>query len=179
VDLDGRRMQVVRALVRPTHGTDWVLETPKTGRTREVRLLNGTVTALKRHRDRQAVERVIAGESYAAHELAPAGFVFATPTGEPLQGTVVYKYHWRPTLTRLGLPPVRLHDCRHSAATLQLEAGIEMKIVQENLGHASIAITADVYSHVMDRLRREAADRCEAHREATGTKHVQSEASDS
>jgi integrase len=99
--------------------------------------------------------------------------------GEPLQGTVIYKYHWRPTLKRLGLPAVRLHDCRHSAATTQLEAGIDMKIVQENLGHASITITSDIYSHVMDRLRREAADKYEAHRDATRTNQGQSEISES
>lgn len=115
---------------------------------------------------------MIAGDSYAAHD-----FVFADPTGQPLQGTVIYKYHWRPMLKRLGLPPVRLHDCRHSAATIQLEAGIDMKIVQENLGHASIAITADVYSHVMDRLRQQAADQYEAHRDAARTRQGQPEVS--
>lgn len=170
VNLDGKQLQVARALVRPTHGRVWLLELPKTGRTREVRLLNETVAALRRHRDRQAVERLVAGATYATHD-----FVFADERGEPLQGTVVYKYHWRPTLTRLGLPPIRLHDCRHSAATMQLEAGIDMKVVQENLGHASIAITADVYSHVMDRLRREAANKYEAHREAARTNQGQSE----
>jgi integrase len=173
VDLDGRRMQVVHALVRPTHGREWLLESPKTGRTRQVRLLNGTVAALTAHRDRQAVERLVAGESYAGHD-----FVFADERGEPLQGTVIYKYHWRPMLKRLGLPAVRLHDCRHSAATLQLEAGVDMKIVQENLGHASITITSDIYSHVMDRLRREAADKYEAHRDATRTNQGQPEISE-
>ena len=147
---------------------------PKTGRTREVRLLTGTVAALKAHRDRQAVERLVADDAYAPH-----GFVFADERGEPLQGTVVYKYHWQLMLKRLGLPPVRLHDCRHMAATIQLGAGIDMKVVQENLGHASITITADVYSQVMHRLRQEAADKFEAHRDATRTNQGQPEASES
>ena len=95
---------------------------PKTGRAREVRLLTGTVAALKAHRDRQAVERLVADDAYAPH-----GFVFADERGEPLQGTVVYKYHWQLMLKRLGLPPVRLHDCRHTAATIQLGAGIDIK----------------------------------------------------
>jgi hypothetical protein len=91
VDLEGRRLQVAHALVRPAHGTEWLLETPKTGNVRDVSLFTGTVPALGKHRDRQAVERLIAGESEALHD-------FATPRGEPLNGTLVCKYHWRPTL---------------------------------------------------------------------------------
>jgi integrase len=159
-DLDFERgeVRVMRALVRPTHGRDWLIESPKSGRTRAVPLLPETVEALQRHRDRQQVEKLVAGESYIDR-----GFVFATPTGEPLQGTVVYKYHWRPTLGRLKLPPVRLHDCRHTAATLMLEAGYPMKLVQDALGHASMAITADVYSHILPAYRREAVSALAAH----------------
>lgn len=73
------------------------------------------------------------------------------------------KYPWLPTLKRLGLPPVRLHDRRHSAATLWLEAGLPLKLVQELLGHASMAITADVYTHILPVYRREAADVLPAH----------------
>ncbi len=57
---------------------------------------------------------------------------------------MVYKYHWLPTPQRLGLPKIRLHDLRHSAATLWLKAGLPLKLVQELLGHASMTITADV-----------------------------------
>lgn len=92
---------------------------------------------------RQDAEKIAAGSAYTDQ-----GFVFATPTGEPLQGTVVYRYHWRPTVKRLGLPPVRLHVLRHSAATLWLEAGLPLKLVQELLRHSSVAITGDVYSHI-------------------------------
>jgi integrase len=80
-----------------------------------------------------------------------------------LQGTVVFKYHWLPTLTRLKLPRVRIHDLRHSAATLWLEAGLPLKLVQELLGHASMTITADVYSHILSEYRRAAADVLAAH----------------
>lgn len=75
--------------------------------------------------------------------------MFATATGELLPGTGVYKYHWLPTLARLKLLPVRLPDCCHTAATLMLEAGYPMKRVQDALGQASMAITADVYSHIL------------------------------
>jgi integrase len=80
-----------------------------------------------------------------------------------LQGTVVFKYHWLPTLTRLKLPRVRIHDLRHSAATLWLETGLPLKLVQELLGHASMTITADVYSHILPEYRRAAADVLAAH----------------
>jgi len=105
---------VQRSLVRPTHGLTWLVEEPKTDKSRRaVPSLHRTVDALKWHRTRQDAERMTSGGEYADH-----GFVFAMPSGEPLQGTVVYKYHWLPTLKRLGLPKIRLHDLRHSAATL-------------------------------------------------------------
>lgn len=69
-----------------------------------------TFAALAAHRDRQAVERVIAGANSKAHEVAPSGFVFADGAGELLQRTVVYKYHWRAMLARPGLPAIRLPD---------------------------------------------------------------------
>ena len=146
VNFDRAELHVRHGLVRPTHGTAWLVEAPKSGRTRVVPLMTSTVAALRAHRDRQQVERLLAGESYAAHEAAPSGFVFADERGEPLQGTVVYKYHWQPMLARLGLPPIRLHDCRHTAATLMHQAGYEMQTIQQTLGHATIAITMDVYA---------------------------------
>ena len=64
---------------------------------------------------------------------------------------------FRATADRIGLP-VRLHDLRHTAASLMLAEGVPIKVVSETLGHSSIAITADVYSHVTPELRREAAN---------------------
>jgi integrase len=161
LDVDRAELRVQRALVRPTHGLAWVLEDPKTDKSRRaLPLLARTVDALRWHRTRQDAERITAGGGYTDR-----GFVFATPTGAPLQGTIVYKYHWQPTLRRLGLPPLRLHDLRHSAATHWLEAGLPLKLVQELLGHASMAITADVYSHILPEYRRHAADVLAAHLE--------------
>ena len=125
---------------------------------RAVPLLVRTVDALRWHRTRQEAEKIAAGSAYTEH-----GFVFADFHGEPLQGTAVYKYHWQRTLKRLGLPLVRLHELRHSTATLWLEAGLPLRLVQELLGHASMAITADVYSHILPAYRRQAADVLAAH----------------
>jgi integrase len=85
--------------------------------------------------------------------------VFADSHGGALRGDGLYKYHWLPTLRRLGLPPVRLYDARHSAATMLLESGVAMRVVQEVLGHSSRAVTADVYSHVTPAFKRQAARR--------------------
>ena len=70
----------------------------------------------------------------------------------------VYKYHWLPMLARLKLPRVRKHDCRHSAATIMLEAGLPMKVVSELLGQSMMRLTSDLYSHVLPKYRRRAAD---------------------
>lgn len=145
---------MVRKLRRPKNGAAWVAEDVKTAKGRRVvPLVPATVDALIRHRDRQAVERLVAGDGYWDH-----GLVFADPRGGALRGDGLYKYHWRPLLRRLALPPVRLYDARHSAATMLLESGVPMKVVQEVLGHSSMAVTADVYSHVTPGFKRQAAD---------------------
>jgi integrase len=84
--------------------------------------------------------------------------VFADPTGLPLRIDGINKYQWTPTLARLGLLRVVLKNARHSCATMLLEAGVAMKVVQEVLGHASIVLTANTYSHVTAAFKRQAAD---------------------
>jgi len=139
-----------------------MLEDCKTGKksNRAIPLIPATVAALRRHWERQQVDRLVMGERYAAHD-----FVFADPGGEPLQETGVYKYHWLPALRRAEVPPITLYAARHGAATMWLEAGLPMKLVQELLGHASMAMTADVYSHILPAFRRQAADAMAAHLE--------------
>lgn len=157
LDLTAKVVRVRRALVPQKKGRDgrtWRLEDPKTEKSRRaVPLLPTTVEALTRHRDRQAVERLVAGERYAEH-----GFVFATPIGEPLRGDVLFRSHFRRALKQAGLPPVTLYALRHTAATLMLEAGIVMKVVQERLGHSTMALTADTYSHVSAALQEQAME---------------------
>jgi integrase len=80
-----------------------------------------------------------------------------------LRGDGLYKYFWLPTLRRLGLPHVRLYEARHSAATMLLESGVPMRVVQELWGHSSMTVTADVYSHVTPAFKRQAAEALEAY----------------
>ena len=71
-------------------------------------------------------------------------------------------YHFYPLLTRAGLPRIRFHDLRHTAATLLLGRGINPKIVSEIYGHASVGITLDTYSHVLPTMQRMAAAEMDA-----------------
>ncbi|OYV96223.1 MAG: hypothetical protein B7Z73_01085 [Planctomycetia bacterium 21-64-5] len=64
-------------------------------------------------------------------------------------------------LMRAGLPAIRFHDLRHTAATLLLAEGVHPKVVQERLGHSQISITLDTYSHVLEGMQREASDKLE------------------
>lgn len=156
LDLDAGRLRVTRTLVDVERGVaKW--SDPKTGRgRRSIALDPATVAELRSLRAEQAAERLAVGPGYARHDL-----VFAAPDGSP--------YHPdRFTRTfleqgaRLGLPTIRLHDLRHTWATLALEAGVHVKVVSERLGHSTIGITLDTYSHVLPAMESDAADRVAA-----------------
>ncbi len=85
------------------------------------------------------------------------GLVFTTPFREPLDGSRIPERRLRPLMKTAGLPPIRFHDLRHTAATLMLSAGVNPKMVSEMLGHTSVAITLDRYSHVIPTMQEEAA----------------------
>jgi hypothetical protein len=85
--------------------------------------------------------------------------VFTDEFGEPLTRSRITERRLRPLLRREGLPPIRFHDLRHTAATLMLTAGVNPKVVSEMLGHTSVAIALDRYSHVMPTIRAEAVRR--------------------
>ena len=84
--------------------------------------------------------------------------MFATEIGTPLNRHNVTQRSFRPLLERAGLPPIRFHDLRHTCATILLSRGVHAKFVQELLGHATIAITLDTYSHVLPGMGSETAD---------------------
>jgi integrase len=108
--------------------------------------------ALDRRRTRQEADRQVAGTAWQDR----AGMVFTDAVGRPLRPPDVSD-EWRRTRRRHGLT-VRLHDLRHTFASLLLGAGAPLKVVSDALGHSTIAITADTYAHVTPELRREAAD---------------------
>ncbi|MCO5974928.1 tyrosine-type recombinase/integrase [Actinoallomurus soli] len=119
---------------------------------RQVALDRHTITALVAHKARQNTERLAAGQHWT-----DTGFAFTTPTGHPLHpAEVTEQFHW--LCMEADLPPIRLHDLRHGAATLLLAAGHDMKTVQETLGLSSITIAADTYTSVLPDLARQAAE---------------------
>jgi integrase len=110
------------------------------------------LAALKAHRAVQNGERLKAGSLWQDNDL-----VFTSTVGTPVDvGNLTYR-SFRPLLERAGLPRIRFHDLRHTCATLLLTRTVNPKIVSEMLGHSSIAITLDTYSHVLPNMRDQAA----------------------
>jgi integrase len=139
VDLEGGSLQVGRAL----SGGEFTA--PKTSRSRRlIELTAGSVAALRAHRKRQLEERMQSAGLWQDH-----GLVFPSRVGTPLSHRNVVR-SFKALLRRAGLPEtVRLYDLRHTCATLLLSRRVHPKYVQELLGHASIALTLDTYSHVL------------------------------
>ena len=150
-DLDEGRIAVRRALVPIAHTV--LVSEPKTahGR-RSIALDQGTVAILKGQARRQQVEGKQAEEWFAS------GLVFTRPDGQALPPNSVSRCFVR-AVRKAKLPEIRLHDLRHTHATLALRAGIHPKVVSERLGHATVAITLDTYSHAIPALQEEAAER--------------------
>ena len=83
--------------------------------------------------------------------------VFASEVGKPIEASNLRRRSFEPLLKKAGVPRIRFHDLRHSAATLLLSQGSHRKVVSERLGHSRVSITLDLYSHVTPTLQREAA----------------------
>src|SRR5690606_21203271 len=112
------------------------------------------VQALRAHRARQAEERLAAGARYENLDL-----VFATSEGRPLDERNLVRRHFKPLLRKAGLPDtIRLYDLRHTCATLLLAGGEHPKVVSERLGHASVTLTLDTYSHVLPDMQQRSVD---------------------
>lgn len=114
----------------------------KSGGSRAITIDAVVVEALRLHRKAQLVDRLRCGEAHVDHDL-----VFSRPTGESWSPDGVGQAFDR-AVARVGLERIRLHDLRHTHATLLLDAGVNPKLVSERLGHASVAFTLDRYTHV-------------------------------
>ena len=148
IDFDRRRLSIVRTYLNV--GGQPAVSEPKTGSSaRSINLDAHTVEVLRNHR-RHAVEQALATGA------TRSDFVFANK-GIPIKPDRVTR-----TFTRLskeaGLPHIRLHDLRHTWATLALRNGVHPKVVQERLGHANISTTLNTYSHVTEGMQAQAAE---------------------
>jgi integrase len=150
VDLDAGRVSPRRPRVVVNY--EVVVSEPKTAKGRRSLALDpATVAALREHRARQLEQRLAVGPRWQ-----DSGLGFTCPDGQPVHPERFTRWFEQHTRTA-GLPKIRLHDVRHSYATAALAAGVPAKVVSERLGHATIAITMDTYSHVLPGLDAEAA----------------------
>ena len=111
-----------------------------------------TVRALQAWRRAQVGERLAAGEVWEDH-----GLVFVDELGRPPHPETMTRW-WREAVARAGVPAIRLHDARHTAATVLLRAGVPVKVVSQRLGHADVAVTMRIYQHTTAQDDRAAAD---------------------
>ena len=151
VDLGARSMQISQQVVQLGWATE--IGAPKTDSgARTVSLDQGTAEVLRRWRRIQEDEMRVPGDRWAE-----TGYVFTREDGTPVHPDLASDGFQR-LLRTARLPPIRLHDLRHTAASLALQAGVPMKVVSEQLGHSSLAITADTYTSILPGVAKAAAE---------------------
>ncbi|MFC2000695.1 tyrosine-type recombinase/integrase [Chloroflexota bacterium] len=152
IDLMLCQVYVTRSLHHLRTG-ELVFRAPKTAKGRRMVSLPPSVAMLlQEHKDKQAAQRVMLGIPLKDDDLIFSGF-----EGKPLLPDTV-SHAWSKLVKRAGLEGIRLHDARHTHASLMLKQGVHPKIVQERLGHATISTTLDLYSHVSPGLQQAAAE---------------------
>src|SRR5215211_9475276 len=152
IDFDAGTLRVHRQVQRIREGGGLVFSEPKNASRRTIDLPKRALEALRTHRKDQLEEKL------RATNYEDSGLVFATRKGTPLDAQNVINRHFKPLLKREDLPLIRWHDLRHTCATLLLGRGVHPKLVQHLLGHASLTMTLDRYSHWIPSMGRYAAD---------------------
>lgn len=172
LDLGTGRLSVRQALV--SIGYDVVASSPKSHQARVIDLDPKTISKLREHGTRQAEERREWGSEYQDH-----GLVFCREDGSPIHPHT-FSQAFERWIKKLNLPKIRLHDLRHTHATIAIRAGVPVKVVSERLGHESPAFTLKQYAHVIPGMQAEAASLiASAVREATPGQEVPTDASSS
>lgn len=157
VDLDVGALHV-RVMLRYRNSATYYFEPAKTVKSkRKIGLSSTGLEALRRHKVRQAEERLAAGPAWRTDDL-----VFATVVGGALNGNQLSGRNFPTILKRAGLPHIRFHDLRHTCATLLLRGDVHPKVVSEMLGHSTIQMTLDRYSHVLPDMQQVAMVRMDA-----------------
>ena len=153
LDWKTRSIQIQRQVQRRT-GEGLVFCEPKSASGRRVIVLGkSTIERLREHKNIQVKDRILLEEKWQDYDL-----IFPSPIGTPLDPSNVLKVY-KDCLNEAGLPNLRFHDLRHTAATLMLQQGINPKIVHERLGHSDISLTLNTYSHVLPPMQEEAAEK--------------------
>jgi integrase len=120
-------------------------------------IFNGQVSAPKTSKGRRSIKLTQLTVGALQGHQRQGEWVFSSGVGTPISCHNLHNRMWKPLLNKAGLPPnTRFHDLRHTCATLLLTKGVHPKIVQEMLGHSTISITLDTYSHVLPNMQKEA-----------------------
>lgn len=152
IDLGGSTVRVERTL-QPPRNTPATFDIPKTESSRRILDIGPTVVAiLGKYKVRQNAERLAAGAAWQ-----DMGLVFPNTIGKPIDGINFLRREFYPLLDRAGLPRVRFHDLRHTAATLQLGESHDLPGVSATLGHAQTSTTANIYAHALPSGRKQIA----------------------
>ncbi len=152
IDWDAGTIQVRRTLSNTKDGLKLV-DTKTVRSRRMIKLTATTLESLRRHKISQNEERLSLGAAWQDNDL-----IFCTEVGTFIHRGNLERRSFKPLLAKAGLPNIRFHDLRHTTATLMLAAGLHPKVVADTLGHSSIAITLDLYSHVTPSLQAQAAE---------------------
>ncbi len=156
VDLDRRRLAIRQTLLAVRGELSF--STPKTPKSRRSVTLDETTAAgLRAHRVAQLEERLGLGLGSPESD----GLVFTNLEGDPVHPER-FSDRFGQLIREAEVPRIRFHDLRHTHATLALSAGIHPKVVSERLGHATISITLDTYSHAIPAMQEEAAEQVAA-----------------
>lgn len=152
IDFEHGAISIKREIVF-VPGEGYLITPPKSAQSRRsITISTSDIAELHRCRAYQAEQRLKLGTLWNGE-----GWVMTREDGRHLNPNTITN-EFRAIRKELGLPPVNLHGLRHTHATIMLQQGVHLKVVQDRLGHSTIAVTADTYSHVTSGLQREAAD---------------------
>jgi integrase len=154
IDFSKQTARVLRTLIW-RKGGGWYFSEPKTAKSRRIiPIPESLMLKLQKHKRRQAEQILSSGMVYERND-----FVFCTDEGQPIRYGNLTKRHFHKILREANLTSFRLYDLRHSTATLLLLEGVNPKIVSERLGHASVTLTLDTYSHVLPGMQKDATEK--------------------
>ncbi len=156
LEWDNKRLQIRRQLQRIPHQGLVFAELKSKSSKRAIALGSLSIAKLKTHQEMQQEAKLAKGDIWQENDL-----LFPSTKGSPHEPRNLQR-HFENLLEKIELPKIRFHDLRHTAATLMFKQGVHPKVVQERLGHSSISLTLDTYSHVIPSMQSQAADDLDA-----------------
>ncbi|QKG84145.1 site-specific integrase [Kroppenstedtia pulmonis] len=148
IDFESGFIRIQRILEESSQGNRIVERTKSDAGRRSVAISDTVAELLKQYQIRQRQDMLRRGYR--------SDLIFVSPKGQPISSRGL-RYHFDSCITKAKVPKIRFHDLRHTHASLLLQQGVHPKVVQERLGHSSISMTLDTYSHVIPSIQKEAA----------------------